>query len=125
VTRLRECGALALRDGRVLAADLDRLTRTADALVDQLPITGLLAGAPELRRYFANGRLTALPADRTVQLTLAPLLARLLPDDRPLTEAEVNAVLRQVHPDHAALRRLLVDFGQLTRDGAADYRRSG
>jgi Uncharacterized protein conserved in bacteria (DUF2087) len=27
--------------------------------------------------------------------------------------------------DHAALRRMLVDFGQLTRDGGTNYRRAG
>jgi hypothetical protein len=53
------------------------------------------------------------------------MLARLLPDDRALTEAEVNHLLNQVHDDHAYLRRMLVDFGQLTRDGSANYRRAG
>jgi uncharacterized protein DUF2087 len=38
---------------------------------------------------------------------------------------KVNAALNQVHDDHAYLRRMLVDFGQLTRDGSADYRRAG
>jgi hypothetical protein len=68
---------------------------------------------------------TALTVDHQVKLKLAPLLARLLPGDRSLSEAEVNAVLNQVHDDHAYLRRMLVDFGQLTREGSADYRRAG
>ena len=60
-----------------------------------------------------------------MKLKLAPMLAKLLPDDRALTEAEVNDLLNQVHDDHAYLRRMLVDFGQLTRDGSANYRRAG
>ena len=40
------------------------------------------------------------------------MLARLLPDDRALSEAEVNVLLNQVHDDHAYLRRMLVDLPQ-------------
>ena len=124
VARLQDCGLIRVGN-RMLAADLPALKATADALIDELPIARLLSTAPDLQRYFANGRLTELNVDHTVKLRLAPLLARLLPDDRALTEAEVNELLNQVHDDHAYLRRMLVDFGQLTRDGAANYRRAG
>jgi hypothetical protein len=110
---------------RRLTADLGALTRAAEALVDDLPIARLLDTAPDLERYFVNGRLVDLTVDHTVKLRLAPLLARLLPDDRSMTEAEVNALLGQIHEDHAYLRRMLVDFGQLSRDGSANYRRCG
>lgn len=124
LARLADCGLVKVADRRV-SADLSVLRGTADALVETLPIDGLLATAPELRRYFVNGRLTALTVDHQVKLKLAPLLARLLPGDRSLTEAEVNTALNQVHDDHAYLRRMLVDFGQLTRQGSAGYRRAG
>ena len=124
VARLADCGLLKVR-GRILSADLPALRAASDALVGELPIARLLATAPELERYFANGRLTELTVDHSVKLKLAPMLAKLLPDDRALTEAEVNQLLNQVHEDHAYLRRMLVDFGQLTRDGAANYRRAG
>lgn len=124
VARLSDCGLLKVRD-RILVADLSALKVTADALVGELPVARLLVTAPELERYFAHGRLTELTVDHSVKLKLAPLLAKLLPDDRALTEAEVNELLNQVHDDHAYLRRMLVDFGQLTRDGSANYRRAG
>ncbi|MGX6607390.1 DUF2087 domain-containing protein [Micromonosporaceae bacterium Da 78-11] len=124
VARLQECGLAKVVD-RTVSADLSVLRGTADALVATLPIAALLATAPELWRYFSNGRLTGLTVDHQVKLKLAPLLARLLPDERVLSEAEVNEVLHQVHDDHAYLRRMLVDFGQLTRDGSANYRRAG
>jgi hypothetical protein len=123
-TRLAEGGVLTI-SGRTLGARLSVLTATAHALVDELPIAGLLRTAPDLSRYFVNGRLAELPGDPAVLSRLAPMLGRLLPGDRTMTEREVNDVLRQVHDDHAALRRLLVDYGQLTRAGAADYRRAG
>jgi len=124
VARLQDCGLLQVRD-RILLADLSVLRAASDALLDELPIARLLTTAPELERYFANGRLTELTVDHAVKLKLAPMLAKLLPDDRALTEAEVNHLLHQVHDDHAYLRRMLVDFGQLTRDGSANYRRAG
>jgi hypothetical protein len=125
VAQLQDCGLLTLAGDRTLDADLAPLKAAAGALVDDLPIARLLVTAPELERYFVNGRLTELTVDHSVKLKLAPLLARLLPDDRAMTEAEVNALLNQVHDDHAYLRRMLVDFGQLSRDGAANYRRAG
>ena len=124
VARLEDCGLLIIAN-RTLSANLPALKGAAVALVDELPIARLLTTAPDLERYFVNGRLADLAVDQTVKLRLAPLLARLLPDDRALTEAEVNELLRQVHDDHAFLRRMLVDFGQLTRDGSANYRRAG
>jgi hypothetical protein len=124
VARLQEAGLLS-RGDRTVSAHLPALQQTADALVDELPIAGLLSTAPDLQRYFIDGRLTSLTGDHTVKLRLAPLLAKLIPDDRALTEAEVNELLHQVHDDHAALRRMLVDFGQLTRDGGTNYRRAG
>jgi uncharacterized protein DUF2087 len=124
VARLQECGLVSL-DGRTVTADVKALRGMAEALVDELPVARLLSMAPDLSRYFAHGRLASVQLDHSVWLRLAPLLARLLPDDRALTEAEVNELLHQVHDDHAALRRMLVDLGQLTRDGAADYRRAG
>jgi DNA-binding transcriptional ArsR family regulator len=124
VARLQDCGLVSL-DGRTVTAHLTALRATADAMVDELPVARLLTMAPDLSRYFVHGRLARTNLDHSVQLRLAPLLARLLPDDRALTEAEVNELLHQVHDDHATLRRMLVDLGQLSRDGAADYRRAG
>jgi hypothetical protein len=125
VTRLQECGLVTVGADRALDVDLSVLAAAADALVAGLPITGLLRTAPELRRHFVHGRLVSHTVDHDVKLRLSPLLARLLPDDRAMTESEVNAILGQVHDDHAYLRRMLVDFGQLTRDGASNYRRAG
>lgn len=124
VARLQDCGLLTVT-GREVTANLPVMRETADALTGELPIAALLRTQPALQRYFVHGRLTDLTVDHAVKLSLAPLLARLLPDDRALTEKEVNTLLNQVHDDHAYLRRMLVDFGQLTRDGSAGYRRSG
>ena len=124
VGRLQDCGLLTVT-GHTVTANLGALRETAAALTGELPIAGLLRTQPDLERYFAHGRLTDLTVDHSVKLRLAPLLARLLPDDRAVPEQEVNELLNQVHEDHAYLRRMLVDFGQVTRDAGANYRRAG
>jgi hypothetical protein len=40
-------------------------------------------------------------------------------------EQDANALLRAFHPDHAALRRYLVDEGFLSREGGTYWRSGG
>lgn len=49
--------------------------------------------------------------------------AACFPDDRAYPEKEVNQRLALFHPDVAALRRYMVDFGLMTRE-AGEYRRA-
>ncbi|MFE6778917.1 DUF2087 domain-containing protein [Streptomyces sp. NPDC057702] len=81
---------------------------------------------PPVSDLFSRGRLTAIPrrAARREQL-LRHLTETLFQPARAYREPEVNAALRTVHDDCAALRRYLVTDGWLTRtpDGGS-YRRS-
>jgi hypothetical protein len=100
------------------------LLRAAAAAIDaSFPVTALLAGEPDLGRFFGHGRLVTMPEKPVLKRRIAELLVRLLPADRVLAEAEVNAALRPVHDDVASLRRLMVDLGLVTRNGSSDYRR--
>ena len=77
-----------------------------------------------VRAFIRDDRLISIPAKPSKRALLLPeILDRCFPDDRPYTEAEVNARLAQLHPDVAALRRYLVDAGWMTRE-AGIYRRS-
>jgi len=85
-------------------------------------------GAPArpVTALFQHGRLTAIPrrAARREQL-LTHLTETLFETGRTYTESEVNAALRSVHDDCAALRRYLVDAGHLTRTpDCLTYRRT-
>ncbi|MEV8368107.1 DUF2087 domain-containing protein [Microbacterium sp. NPDC064584] len=63
-----------------------------------------------------DGRITAYPADRSVRAELlAHVAARAFPDDRVLSEREVNEQLAAFTDDVAVLRRHLVDHGELAR----------
>ncbi|BCJ32014.1 DUF2087 domain-containing protein [Actinocatenispora sera] len=119
--RLADCGLLRL-DGQRVSADLAVLAGAADALDAAQPTAALLADDPVLARHFRHGRLRAVPEDLALRHRLADLAATLLPPDTTLTETEVNAALHELYDDHAALRRLLADFGRVTRDGSARYR---
>lgn len=79
--------------------------------------------------FTVHGALRALPARHARRVVLLDLLAQLFEPGLRYPEAEVDRRLtavwvRGVHPDHARLRRNLVDEGFLDRTGGV-YRRSG
>ena len=77
-----------------------------------------------LRAFVSDGRLVAIPAPgRKRRIVLEYLAAAFEPGVR-YPERQVNALLRAWHPDHAALRRYLVEEGLMSRD-AGEYWRSG
>ncbi|MBW3612462.1 MAG: DUF2087 domain-containing protein [Chloroflexi bacterium] len=77
-----------------------------------------------LRHAFVrDGRLTALPSRRPMTLAACRFLAERFEPERRYEEAEVNAMLGMDGPDHATLRRLLVDEGYLERERGI-YRRT-
>jgi hypothetical protein len=65
-----------------------------------------------------------LPAHRSKRLVVLERLALEFEPGRRYEEAEVNALLGRIHPDHATLRRALVDESFLDR-AEGRYWRSG
>ena len=78
-----------------------------------------------LRTFVSNGRLSSIPAARSKRLVVLDWLAQRFEPGRRYPEREVNGVLREVHPDVAALRRYLVDEGFLDRLGGEYWRTGG
>lgn len=79
--------------------------------------------AVHLRHAFVrDGRLTSLPRRPEMLRAACAFLAERFESGRTYPETEVNALLADDAPDHATLRRLLVDHGFLSRD-AGRYRR--
>jgi hypothetical protein len=84
------------------------------------------AGPRRVRALFSRGRLVEIPRAPELRLELLRHLVERFEPGRSYREAQVNAVLREVHDDHAALRRYLVDARLLARsDDGATYRRAG
>lgn len=122
VARLSAAGLVESRGGAFVA----RLDRIRDA-VDELAGAGEddAAGPARVRALFSRGRLVEIPRAPELRLELLRHVAERFEPGRTYREPEVNAVLREVNDDHAALRRYMVDAGLLVRDDAGmSYRRS-
>ncbi|WP_433291157.1 DUF2087 domain-containing protein [Actinoplanes sp. CA-030573] len=98
--------------------------REAALAVDRLqPVTPLLAEYPQLKSFFAHGRLTSLPPTLSDRYQLiGEMLARFLALEGVHDEDEINRRLSAVADDVAGVRRMLVETGWLERDRAgANY----
>ena len=67
--------------------------------------------------YFYGTRLKQIPTKQKKLLVVLRWLADKFEPGVKYTEREVNAIIEQVHPDYATLRRELVDFHLLRREG--------
>jgi hypothetical protein len=82
------------------------------------------ATASVLRAFIRDGRLQSIPTQRSKRLVVLEHIAMTFEPGVRFSEREVDTMLRAWHPDHAALRRYLVDEGFLDRE-AGEYWRSG
>jgi len=79
-----------------------------------------------LARFLGDdGVLHTIPTKRTKLLVVLDRLAQEFAPGRTYPESEVNEVLHRFHPDHAALRRYLVENDFLTREDAVYWRSGG
>ncbi|HUN35681.1 MAG TPA: DUF2087 domain-containing protein [Trebonia sp.] len=79
----------------------------------------------ELQVYMRDGRLAQIPVRQAKRRVLLDFICQSFEPGRRYTEAEVNAVLRALHDDYAALRRYLVDGDFLTRENGYYWRSGG
>ncbi|HWJ83755.1 MAG TPA: DUF2087 domain-containing protein [Nocardioides sp.] len=79
-----------------------------------------------LRRFFSpEGRLHTMPTRHLKRQVVLDHIAQRFELGRTYPEREVDAILKEIHEDHAALRRYLVDDGFLTRDANVYWRSGG
>jgi hypothetical protein len=79
-----------------------------------------------LRHFLTDdGRLHTIPSKHAKLLVVLDRLAQEFVPGRTYPEAEVNEVLQKFHPDHAALRRYLVESAFLTREDGWYWRSGG
>lgn len=79
-----------------------------------------------LRRFFSpDGRLLQMPARHLKRRAVLDHVAQRFEPGLTYRETEVDAMLKEVHDDHAALRRYLVDDGFLTREDNVYWRSGG
>lgn len=111
---------------QVDAALFQQAARAALARQGPSPHEGLPAEVGKVMNAFvADGRLTSIPASHTKRLVVLDWLAQLFEPGQRYSEAMVNLILGQRHPDTAALRRYLVDEGFLDRSDGQYWRSGG
>ena len=70
-----------------------------------------------MRSYFTGRRIRQIPTKRKKLLVILGWLAAQFESGRTYTEVEVNTLIEQFHQDYARLRRDLIDFRFLQREG--------
>jgi hypothetical protein len=78
-----------------------------------------------LRAFFRDGRLTEIPAREAKRRIVLERIALEFEPGLDYDERTVNAIVGRFFPDHAALRRYLVDEGFLDRDHGRYWRTGG
>ncbi|NIK59680.1 DUF2087 domain-containing protein [Kribbella shirazensis] len=71
-----------------------------------------------LKSFIRDGRLTHFPTFPDKYRIVLEYFVQAFEVGRSYPETEVNELLNRFHPDHAALRRGLVDAGLLTRENS-------
>ncbi len=79
-----------------------------------------------IRAFFdADGRLSAIPSKLSKRLVVLDRIAQDFEIGVTYSEADVTTILHRYHPDHAALRRYLVENEFLERRGGRYWRAGG
>jgi hypothetical protein len=128
LTRLESAG-LVVHDKDGWTFDLSRLREIArDARPRDQPAdvgdVDARTGAV-LRTFLRGGRLTQIPTQQAKRRVVLDHICRVFEIGVRYPEREVDAMLRAFHPDHAALRRYLVEDGFLARDHNVYWRTGG
>jgi hypothetical protein len=112
---------LIVSDGPTIEVKLDSLRQAAGDLDGINPVVRRLQEFPHVKGLFSHGRLTSIPVESEPLESLALFLASFFVAGKSYSEPTVNHVLGQVHEDFAALRRMMVDLGVMTRDRSGVY----
>jgi hypothetical protein len=75
-----------------------------------------------LQTFVIDDRLTQIPAQRKKRLVVLQWLARKFELGVRYPERELNEVIRQAHPDASSLRRALVSWRFMQREGGVYWR---
>ena len=68
-----------------------------------------------------DGTLISIPAKASKKIAVLELIASKLSPDTKYPEKELNAIIANFHDDTAAIRRYMIEFGILERDGGSVY----
>jgi hypothetical protein len=129
---MKELGLVGVRaEGttRIYWLDARFLERMSRDIFSPANLTQLASGQTEesseqklLQTFIENGKIKEIPARRQKRLVVLQWLVNQFELGRRYPEAEINERLKQLHPDHAALRRYLVENGLMQREAGFYWR---
>ena len=128
LSRLAKSGLVSARaDGHyyIYSLDTDRLKEMSQHLLSEENLPGLSqdvegdAFERKVMKAFVDGegRITAFPAQEKKQLVLLRYVVKAFEPDKRYTEKEVNEILSRYNEDTASLRRELVEYKMMAREG--------
>jgi len=131
---LKGLGIVSVRAEGVIrwhALRQEALTQLNRALLDQKAVAGLNSDvgqepweAKVLASFVAeDGKLATIPASRRKRRIVLKWLADQFDEGRRYREGEVNEILQRRHWDCATLRRELIGYGMMAREGGVYWRR--
>jgi hypothetical protein len=71
--------------------------------------------------FRADGTLVSIPVKLNRKLAVLRYIAAELSPDAKYPEKQLNEIIAKFHPDTAALRRYMVEYGILERNGESVY----
>jgi hypothetical protein len=93
--------------------------------LDPAGVLDTLASHPGLRAFVRDRMVATMPAKLSRRRLLLDAVAQAFEPGVRYPERTVDDFLRAIHPDHAALRRYLVDEGFLDRSAGTYWRVGG
>lgn len=125
--RLVGAGLARPRDDGAIAVDAVAFKQAARQAATARTVVAADATEDErlLSRFVADGRIVHIPARQEKKRVLLDWVAGRFEPGQRYAEREVDQLLRALHDDHVALRRLLVDLGFLDRDHGVYWRSGG
>jgi hypothetical protein len=76
----------------------------------------------QIDQFFApNGTLISIPVKAAKKIAVLKVIASKLSPDTKYPEKELNAIIATYHHDTAAIRRHMIEYGILERDGGSVY----
>ena len=76
----------------------------------------------QIDQFFApDGMLSSIPVKPAKKIPLLKVIAKKITPDTKYPEKELNAVIATYRPDTAAIRRHMIEYGILERDGGSVY----
>jgi hypothetical protein len=93
--------------------------------LDPARVIEALASDPGLQAFVRDGRVETMPAKMSRRRLLLNQVALAFEPGVRYPERDVDDFMRAIHPDHAALRRYMVDQGLLDRADGVYWRTGG